>query len=64
MAGTKKLQDFFTDEKVPRSRRRSIPLVLSGEEICWVVGFRVDERFRAKGGSRKVLLLRAKRARL
>ncbi len=64
MMGTKKLQDFFTDEKVPRSRRRSIPLVLSGEEICWVVGFRVDERFRAKGGSRKVLLLRAKRARL
>lgn len=63
MKGTKKLQDFFTDEKVPRSRRKSIPLVLSGEEICWVVGFRVDERFRAKGGSHKVLLLRAKGAR-
>ena len=38
MAGHKKLQDLFIDLKVPRSRRRTLPLLLAGEEILWVPG--------------------------
>ena len=54
----KKLQDFFVDLKVPRCRRSQVPLVLSGEEICWVGGLRVNERFKAHGETRRVLRLR------
>jgi len=42
----KKLQDFFVDEKVPRDRRDSIPLLLSDGKIVWVIGYRTDERYR------------------
>ncbi len=28
MGGKKKIQDLFTDEKVPRAERRRVPLVL------------------------------------
>ena len=41
MTGTKKLQDFFTDAKVPRELRDSIPLLVCGNGIAWVVGHRV-----------------------
>ena len=58
MSNKKKLQDFFVDLKVPRFLRKEIPIVLSGEEICWVGGFRVDERFRAKENTQRVLKLR------
>jgi tRNA(Ile)-lysidine synthase len=34
---TKKLQDYFTDEKIPRSRRDSVPLLASGYEILWIM---------------------------
>ena len=40
MSGSKKLQDFLTDAKVPRTHRDSIPIVLSGDQIIWLVGQR------------------------
>jgi len=46
MGGTKKLKDFFIDEKIPNSIRYRLPLLLINERIAWVVGYRVDERFK------------------
>ena len=43
MTGTKKLQDFFTDAKIPREQRDSIPLLVCERGIAWVVGHRVAE---------------------
>ena len=43
MSGTKKLQDFFTDAKVPRQQRDSIPLLVCERGIAWVVGHRVAQ---------------------
>ena len=42
----KKLQDFFTDRKIPRARRTRIPLVVAPEGIVWIGGYRMDDRFR------------------
>jgi len=53
----KKLQDFFVDEKVSRDRRDSVPIVVSGNDIVWIAGYRADERFCAAEGSDKVLVL-------
>jgi tRNA(Ile)-lysidine synthase len=53
----KKLQDFFVDAKVPRDERDSIPLVLSGDDIVWVAGYRADDRFRVTGSTKKILRL-------
>jgi tRNA(Ile)-lysidine synthase len=51
LGGTKTLQDLFTDRKVPRELRRSLPVVEVGGEIVWVAGVAVDERYAAAEGS-------------
>lgn len=53
----KKLQDFFVDEKVPRDDRDKIPIVLSGNDIVWIAGYRADDRFRVTGKTEKILRL-------
>jgi tRNA(Ile)-lysidine synthase len=57
----KKLQDFFVDEKVPRDERDKIPLIVSGEDVIWVAGYRQDDRFKVADDTKKVLKLEAKR---
>jgi tRNA(Ile)-lysidine synthase len=44
--GTRSLQDLFTDRKVPRERRATVPVVVSDGEIAWVPGLATGERFR------------------
>jgi tRNA(Ile)-lysidine synthase len=53
----KKLQDFFVDLKVPRDERDSVPVVLSGEDIVWIAGYRADERFRTTDRTKRFLKL-------
>jgi len=51
MSETKKLQDFFVDEKVPRRQRGRVPLVCSGDgRIAWAVGHRIAEPFKVTEG--------------
>jgi len=60
--GTKTLQDLFGDRKVPRSVRRTLPVVEAGGEIAWVAGVAVSERFRVGPATRATVRLRARRA--
>ncbi len=53
--GSKKLQDFFTDAKVPRRARRRVPLVCDQEKICWVVGHRLDDRVKVTERTQRIL---------
>jgi tRNA(Ile)-lysidine synthase len=63
LGGTKSLQDLFTDRKVPRELRRTLPVVESGGEIVWVAGVAVDERFAAAEGPGAVGLSARRRER-
>ena len=55
--GTRRLKSFLIDRKVPVDERGRIPLVLSGEKIAWVVGHRIDDRFKITPATRRVLVL-------
>src|SRR5262249_49417999 len=46
MASAIKLQDFFTNQQVPRERRHQLVLAVSVDnEVFWVEGMRISERF-------------------
>jgi tRNA(Ile)-lysidine synthase len=59
---SKKLHDFFIDAKVPRHRRQRVPLLATPNAILWVVGFRLDERFRPGADTKKVLTVTVRAA--
>ena len=47
MACAVKLQDFFTNGKVPRRRRRDLIVAATAKgEVFWVEGMRISERFK------------------
>ena len=54
-----KLKDFFMSRKVPREERWRTPLVLSDDHVIWIVGDRVDGRYRATGATERVVRIRA-----
>jgi len=60
LGGSKTLQDLFTDRKVPRALRHSLPVVESEGEIVWVAGVAVGEAFVAPLGAADVVSLSAR----
>ena len=47
MACAVKLQDLFTNQKIPRARRRQLLVAATAQgEVFWVEGMRISERFK------------------
>ncbi len=57
LKGTKKVQDFFVDEKVPAGERDDVPVVESGGRIIWLGGWRLDERAKVTERTKKIVRL-------
>jgi tRNA(Ile)-lysidine synthase len=58
MTGQKKLSDFFIDIKLPVVEKRRRLVLVSGDDIVWLVGLRPDERFKVTDLTEKVLRVR------
>lgn len=53
---SQKLQDFFTNQKLSRFEKDKVWLLCNGDEaIIWVLGLRLDERFKIHSHTNKVL---------
>ncbi|MCY6356599.1 tRNA lysidine(34) synthetase TilS [Clostridium sp. ZS2-4] len=61
MKGSKKLKDLFIDLKIPQNERDSIPLICFGEEIAWVVGYRVSNKFKTDENTQNILQIKIER---
>ena len=55
MRGTKKLKDYFIDEKVPKEIRDKIPLIVDDENILWVVGYRINDLYKITKKTKRIL---------
>ena len=51
----KKVSDFLIDEKLPMTEKNVVTVLESGGEIVWVVGHRVDDRFKVTPKTKSVL---------
>ena len=58
MRGKKKISDFLIDIKIPVSIKPGIRVLCSNDEICWIAGFRIDNRFKITSDTKNVLLIR------
>ena len=60
MKGSKKLSDFFIDQKLTLFEKENTWIMLSNHAIFWVVGHRIDDRYKIKKNTQNILVLRKK----
>lgn len=54
----KKLSDFFIDNKIPNLEKENIKLLCNGEEIIWIIGHRIDNRYSITNKTKNILKLK------
>jgi tRNA(Ile)-lysidine synthase len=57
LGGSKKVQNFFVDSKIPRRERSCIPLLCDQEKICWVMSYRLDDRVKVTPQTEHILII-------
>ncbi|HET6225245.1 MAG TPA: tRNA lysidine(34) synthetase TilS [Bacteroidia bacterium] len=57
MKGKKKLSDFFIDKKLSLLEKESTWLLCSDDEIVWIIGLRLDERFKVTEKTKTVFCI-------
>ncbi|UXX79254.1 tRNA lysidine(34) synthetase TilS [Reichenbachiella carrageenanivorans] len=58
MKGKKKLSDFMIDEKIPVNLKLRVALFESGNDIIWVAGHRIDERYKITSKTKRILIIK------
>ena len=55
MTRMKKISDFPIDLKVPATAKEKVLLLISGENVVWVMGYRIDDRYRITDRTERIL---------
>ena len=58
MSGLKKISDFFIDEKLSLPEKEQTWILYSNNKVVWIIGQRIDQRFRITPKTQEVLLVR------
>lgn len=58
MKGTKKLSDFFVNQKYSLFEKEEQWLLTSNNEIVWIIGKRIDERFKVSETTTKTYIVK------
>jgi len=57
MEGIKKLSDFFIDSKLSIADKENTWILTSAGEIVWIVGMRLDDRFKITKKTKKIFIV-------
>jgi tRNA(Ile)-lysidine synthase len=57
MRGSKKLKDYFIDKKIPKEKRDQVMLLADGDEIVWILGSIISEKYKITSDTQKVIVL-------
>ena len=50
-----KLKSWFVNEKIPYKQREEIPLIAEGNQIVWILGYRMGSAYRISRETRRIL---------
>lgn len=57
MKTKKKLSDFFIDNKFSLAEKEDTWVLVSGEDIVWIIGYRIDERYKITAKTKQVYIV-------
>jgi tRNA(Ile)-lysidine synthase len=55
----KKLSDFFINQKIPLHLKKEVLILCSGKDIVWIIGYRLDERFKLNSKTETIFSISA-----
>ena len=58
----KKISDFLIDKKIPANLKAKTLVLVSDQSIAWIVGQRLDNRFKVTEKTEQVLEISLKRS--
>lgn len=61
MNGTKKIKKVFNEIKIPVNERESTPLLCIGDEVAWIVGYGISDKFKIDANTKNILQVEFKR---
>ncbi|WP_055665245.1 tRNA lysidine(34) synthetase TilS [Desnuesiella massiliensis] len=61
MSGSKKVKDLLMDLKVPKNERNQIPLFCVENQICWIVGYRISDKYKIEKNTKRILQVKFER---
>lgn len=53
--GTKKLKEYFIDNKISIDQRNSLPLIAINKEIIWIIGNKTSDNYKVTDNTKSVL---------
>lgn len=57
LKGSKKLKEYFIDEKIPRDERDNVFLIADGKEIVWVLGKRLSNKYKITKDTKEAIMI-------
>jgi tRNA(Ile)-lysidine synthase len=57
LRGSKNVSDFLTEQKVVSYEKKNQLVLLNNNRIVWVIGFRIDDRYKITKNTKKALKL-------
>ena len=57
MNGFKKLSDYFIDSKLSLPEKENVWIVANGEQVVWIIGHRLDDRYKITPATQNILIL-------
>jgi tRNA(Ile)-lysidine synthase len=58
MKGSKLVSDLLIDRKLNLWEKNQVRVLVSGEEIMWVLGIQASDTFKITEGSKRVLVIK------
>lgn len=59
---TQSVKEYMINARIPARLRERIPLLMGGDAVLWIVGYRASEAFRVTDETRRILLVTAKKS--
>ena len=61
MKGSKKIKKVFNENKIPVNQREVTPLICIDDEVAWIIGYGISDKFKIDADTKNILQIEFRR---